>query len=310
MTMTTLRLATRGSELARTQSGAVAAALEGLAGVRSELVIVKTTGDRVQDVALSDAGSIGLFTAEVQAAVLDGRADYAVHSLKDLPAEQAAGLRCGAVPEREDSCDWLIVPREAFVPARHELPVRPGARVGTSAARRTAFLRALDPQARPELLRGNVPTRLAKLAEGRYDAILLAAAGLRRLGSDLSAFQVVPLPYTLWPGAPGQGALALECRADDAATAALLACLHDPETAREIDAERRLLRLLGGGCGLPLGARAEAVSGSGLRLVAALGPTPERPQAPPLVRAEVTGADPAAVAAAAREVLLAPARAR
>ncbi|MBC8329734.1 MAG: hydroxymethylbilane synthase [Planctomycetes bacterium] len=304
--MRTLRLATRGSDLARTQSGAFADALQHATGVPSELVIIKTQGDRVQDVALADAGSIGLFTAEVQSALLDGRADYAVHSLKDLPAEQTAGLRCGAVPLREDSCDWLIVRPSAFEPARHELPIRAGSRVGTSAARRVAFCKATDPACRPELLRGNVPTRVRKLAEGQYDAILLAAAGLRRLGTDLSEFKVVPLPYTMWPGAPGQGALSIECRADDDDTFGLLRTLHDPEAALEIEAERTLLRALGGGCGLPLGARAELIEG-GIRLMAAFGPTPDRPGAPPLVRAEVEGADPAAVAAAAREVLLAPA---
>ncbi len=303
--MTTLRLATRGSDLARTQSGAFADALQHATGTPSELVIIKTQGDRVQDVALKDAGSIGLFTAEVQHAVLDGRADYAVHSLKDLPAEQVAGLRCGAIPLREDSCDWLVVRKEAFEPARHELPIKPGSVIGTSAARRVAFCHATDPECRTELLRGNVPTRVRKLAEGDYDAILLAAAGLRRLGTDLSEFQVVPLPFTMWPGAPGQGALSIECREDDDATFALLQKLHDPEAALEVEAERTLLRALGGGCGLPLGARAEATAG-GLRMMAAFGPTEDRPEAPLLVRAEVEGADPAAVAEAAREVLLAP----
>jgi hydroxymethylbilane synthase len=302
--MTTLRLATRGSDLARTQSGAFAEALQHATGVRSELVIVKTQGDRVQDVALKDAGSIGLFTAEVQQAVLDGRADYAVHSLKDLPAEQVPGLRCGAIPTRVDSCDWLVVRPEAHEPDRAPLPVRAGARIGTSAARRAAFCRATDPECAVELLRGNVPTRVRKLAEGQYDAILLAAAGLRRLGTDLSGFVVVPLPFESWPGAPGQGALSIECRADDDATFALLQQMHDAAAAREVEAERSLLRALGGGCGLPLGARALA-DGEGLRLVAALGPTPERPGAPLLARAEVTGPDHATVAGAARQALLA-----
>ncbi|RMH05509.1 MAG: hydroxymethylbilane synthase [Planctomycetota bacterium] len=303
--MNSLRLATRGSDLARTQSGAFAAALLSATGRSSELVIVRTQGDRVQDVALAEAGATGLFTAEVQKAVLDRRADYAVHSLKDLPAEQVAGLRLGAIPSREDGRDVLLVRPEAHEPGREPLPLKPGAQVGTSAARRGAFLRALDPQARPALLRGNVPTRVGRLAAGDYDAILLAAAGLNRLGADLSAFVVVRLPYEVWPGAPGQGALAVECRADDDTTFALLRRLHDPTAAREVEAERALLRALGGGCGLPLGARAETLPDGRLRLHAAFGPTPDRPAAPPLARTRVEGDDPVELAAAARDRLLA-----
>ncbi len=303
--MTELRLATRGSDLARTQSSAFAAELESARGVASELVIVRTTGDQVQDVPLADAGATGLFTAEVQRAVLDGRADYAVHSLKDLPAEQTPGLCLAALPRRADPRDWLLIRPEAYAEEYSPLPLRPGAVVGTSAARRTAFLRALLPEARPELLRGNVPTRVRKLAEGRYDAILLAAAGLRRLGTDLSGFRVYELPEDLWPGAPGQGALAVECRAEDDTTRALLGSLHDPASAREVEAERALLRALGGGCGLPLGARARSLAEGGLELHAAFGPTPDRPSAPPLARVRVEGTDPAALALAARDALLA-----
>jgi hydroxymethylbilane synthase len=301
--MKKLRLATRGSDLATTQSGMVAAAVEKATGIATELVIVKTIGDARLDVHLAQVGSVGLFTKEVQDAVLDGRADYAVHSLKDLPAEQTAGLVCAAVPEREDTRDWLLI-RPEFYGDRGEglLPLIPGTRVGTSAARRTAFLESMAPDCPAELLRGNVPTRVNKLASGDYGAILLAGAGLRRLGLDLSAFKVVKLDPMMWPGAPGQGALAIECRADDQETLDLIGKLHHPETAATVEVERNLLRALGGGCGLPLGASAFAVDG-GFRLVAALGPTDELPGN--LRRADINAADAASASTAALEALVA-----
>ena len=300
--MKKLRLATRGSDLATTQSGVVAAAVEDATGIPTELVIVKTIGDQRLDVHLAQVGSVGLFTKEVQDAVLDGRADYAVHSLKDLPAEQTAGLCCAAVPQREDTRDWLLIQPE-FHADRGEglLPLISGARVGTSAARRTAFLEAMAPDCPAVLLRGNVPTRVNKLGNGDYDAILLAGAGLRRLALDLSAFKVVKLDPMMWPGAPGQGALAIECRADDEETRALIGKLHHPATAATVEVERNLLRALGGGCGLPLGASAFATE-DGFRLVAALGPTEELPGA--LRRADVAMGEAAATSAAALEALL------
>lgn len=300
--MKKLRLATRGSDLATTQSGVVAAALKDATGIPTELVIVKTIGDQRLDVHLAQVGSVGLFTKEVQDAVLDGRADYAVHSLKDLPAEQTAGLCCAAVPQREDTRDWLLI-RPEFHVDRGEglLPLISGARVGTSAARRTAFLEAMAPDCSAVLLRGNVPTRVNKLGNEEYDAILLAGAGLRRLGLDLSDFEVVKLDPMMWPGAPGQGALAIECRADDKETRALIANLHHEETAATVEVERNLLRALGGGCGLPLGASAYVQDG-GFRLVAALGPTDELPGA--LRRADVTEDGATATSSAAHKALL------
>lgn len=301
--MKKLRLATRGSDLATTQSGVVAAALEAATGVETEHVIVKTIGDQRLDVHLAQVGSVGLFTKEVQDAVLDGRADYAVHSLKDLPAEQVVGLCCAAVPQREDTRDWLLIRPEFYADrGKGLLPLIPGARVGTSAARRIAFLEAMAPDCSAKLLRGNVPTRVEKLGNSDYDAILLAGAGLRRLGTDLSSFEVAKLDPMMWPGAPGQGALAIECRADDEQTRALIGKLHHEETAAMVEIERSLLRALGGGCGLPLGASALLADG-GFRLVAALGPTGELPGS--LRRADVTKADATATSAAAHEALLA-----
>lgn len=300
--MSTLRLATRGSDLATTQSRWAAAAIEAATGRATELVIVKTVGDRRTDTTLADVGSVGLFTKEVQDALLDGRADYAVHSLKDLPAEQTPGLVRAAVPVRVDARDWLLVRPDALLEEGGDalVPLAAGARVGTSAARRAAFLRAMAPQVEPLLLRGNVPTRVQRLRDGDYEAILLAGAGLSRLDFDLEGLEVRRLDPVEWPGAPGQGALALECRADDAATLEAVSTIHDPAAADSVEAERSLLRLLGGGCGLPLGAYAVAEDG-GWRLHAALGPTAEGQ--PLLRRAESHAATPADAAQDAFEAL-------
>lgn len=300
--MKPLRLATRGSDLARTQSLAVADAVERATGRASELVIVRTTGDREQKDALAAVGSIGLFTKEVQEAVLDGRADYAVHSLKDLPASQVPGLQCAAIPVREDARDYLLLRPDALEPsAAGPLPVRAGGRLGTAAARRSAFARALAPELSVEVLRGNVPTRVERLRAGAYEAILLAGAGLRRLGLDLSGLEVLPLEHETWPGAPGQGSLALECRGDDEVTRTILATIHDAEAAATVQAERSLLSVLGGGCGLPLGAHAGWLDNGHARLVAALGPTADGD--PPLRRAVVEAVSMEELAARAKESL-------
>lgn len=299
-----LRLATRGSALARLQAERVAAALRQRTGAVVELVLVRTAGDRRQDVALGDAGAIGLFTSEVQERVRTGGADLAVHSLKDLPARQAEGLVCAAVLEREDPRDLLLVRPEACAPGREPLALRPGARVGTASARRRAFLRALAPDCVVRLLRGNVPTRLEKLRRGELDAIVVAAAGVRRLGVALDGLHCLELDLELWPCAPGQGALAVECAASAPAVLGVARALHDGEVAAQVEPERALLRALGGGCGLPLGAFCSRRDG-GFGLVAALGPTADRPGAPPLARARVSGADPASMVAAARAALLA-----
>ena len=292
--MSSLRLATRGSALATTQSGWIASQLEQAHGVKSELHIVRTIGDQRTDVSLADVGSIGLFTKEVQEAVLCGDADYAVHSLKDLPAEQTPGLTLAAIPVREETRDWLILRPKAFDrSADGFLPLFSNARVGTSAARRLAFLKHFAPESVPCLLRGNVPTRLEKLASGEYDAILLAGAGLIRLGLDLSEFQVVKLDPLKWPGAPGQGALAVECRSDDTATLNLLSALHDEASAKGVELERSMLRALGGGCGLPLGTTAIAED-DGMRLISALGPTEDEqklPNFPTLRCADIHGVE-------------------
>lgn len=258
-----LRIASRGSPLALWQANAVRDALVAAdAGLEVEVTVVRTTGDRVTDVPLARIGDRGLFTKEVDAAVLDGEAEIAVHSLKDVPTSITTGLALVAVTEREDPRDVLIGPPGASVSIAG-LPS--GARVGTSSLRRRAQLLGLRPDVHAEDLRGNLNTRLGKLDGGDYDAILLAAAGVIRLGMTdrISEF----LEPDRWLPAVGQGALAVVARADDARTAERLSTLHHVVTGCAVAAERALLRELEGGCQIPIGALA-SVEEEKLRLAA------------------------------------------
>lgn len=251
----TLKLGTRRSALAWAQSGQVAEAI----GPDVERVGVETEGDRLVDVPLRGALAKGFFTEALERGLRDGTLDLAVHSLKDLPVRGPDGLVLGAIPRRASAADLLLIRPEAWNPEGPGLPLRPGARVGASAPRRQALLRAVRPDAEPAFLRGNVTTRLERLAEGRFDAIFLAEAGIGRLGVDLAATgaRVVRLSPWHWPPAPGQGALAVQCRADDAPLRARLAALHDPAAAAAVQHERGWLELMGGGCAVPFGAYAE-----------------------------------------------------
>jgi hydroxymethylbilane synthase len=237
---TALRIATRGSDLARWQANHVASLL----GADVELVVVETTGDRRQNESIAALGGKGVFVKEVQAAVLEGRADLAVHSAKDLPSQTFEGLALAAVPERGD-------PRDALV-GRPLDDLPPGALVATGSARRRAQLA----DARPDLtfagLRGNIPTRLDKAAQ--FDAIVVAAVALERLGLAGRIAEI--LPVTVLVPQVGQGALAIECRADDAGTRARLAAIEHTPSRRAVDAERAFLAELGGDCDLPAGAYA------------------------------------------------------
>ena len=236
-----LVIASRGSQLALWQARWVAAQLSA-AGHQCRIEIVKTTGDRITDVPLAKVGTKGLFTREIEEALLDGRAHLAVHSLKDLPTELPEGLVLAAVPERED-------PRDAVVGSKlADLPL--GARVGTSSLRRAAQLRQLRPDLQVESVRGNLDTRLRKLDEGQYDAILLAAAGLKRLGWGGRIAEILA-PEQMCP-AVGQGALAIETRAGFEG----VALLDHPATHAAVLAERAVLGALGGGCQVPIGAYA------------------------------------------------------
>jgi hydroxymethylbilane synthase len=255
--------ATRRSALALAQCRAFVARLAlahdrlGAKLETTELQVV-TTGDRIQDRPLSEVGGKGLFVKEIEEALLEGRADFAVHSIKDVPASLPEGLLIACVPAREDPLDALVAPVGLTLA---DLPR--GARVGTSSLRRMIALKT----ARPDLVivpcRGNVDTRLRKLDAGEFDAIVLARAGLVRLGLEGRATEVLPPEVSL--PAVGQGALGIECREADAATRALLAPLQDPATATCVAAERGVLAALGGDCKTPMAAYAERL-GDRLRL--------------------------------------------
>ena len=265
-----LCLGTRGSDLALWQAHHVAAMLETQLGIAASIEIIKTRGDRIQNVAFSKMEGKGFFTKELQDALLDGRVDLVVHSLKDLPTEEPEGLEVVAIPERTNSADLLLA-RGDLLQARPDNPMGlpGGAVLGTSSLRRAAQTLALCPDIEVKALRGNVPTRIGKLRDGGYDAILLAAAGVGRLELDLKGLDVVELRPEVMLPAPGQGALAIETRANDELTRPLKR-LHDATVADLVNTERRLLELLGGGCHLPLGCLAES-AGGGIRLQAVLG---------------------------------------
>jgi hydroxymethylbilane synthase len=249
----TLRIGTRGSTLALTQSRWVQARLEQQhPGLTVELLVIKTAGDRFVDRPLSELGGKGVFVKEIEEAMLAGTIDCAVHSMKDVPTELAPGLVIAATPAREDPRDVLIT-RE---PVRfNQLPH--GARIGTSSLRRMALLRAVRSDLDVHSLRGNVDTRLAKLDRGELDAIVLAAAGLRRLGIARPAAE--PFDPLHFVPAIGQGVLALESRADE--TAEILAVLDDPATRAAVTAERAFLLRVGGSCHTPLAAYATVDAG-------------------------------------------------
>ncbi len=254
--MRSIRIGTRGSRLALAQANWFRRSLETRGNVAAELVVIKTSGDRFVDQPLRDIGGKGLFVKEIEQALLDGDIDCAIHSMKDLPAELAGDLILAAVPEREDPRDVLVT-RDGTPLA--DLPA--GSRVGTSSLRRRALCLALRPDLAIEDLRGNVDTRLRKLEAGDLDAILLAAAGLNRLGIAPSGAR--PLDPDPFLPAIGQGALAIESRPDEVAT--ILAALDDPTTHTCTRAERAVMAALGGSCHTPVAAHA-TVSGTDLVL--------------------------------------------
>ncbi|HEV8436785.1 MAG TPA: hydroxymethylbilane synthase [Methylomirabilota bacterium] len=243
-----LRLGTRGSRLALVQCGELADSLRAL-GVDVEVVPIRTTGDRLAHVALGDFGGKALFVKEIEEALLDGRVDVGVHSLKDLPGSLPDGLALAAFPPREDPRDVLVTRSGATL---RELPS--GSRVGTSSLRRQVLLLAMRPDLRVEPIRGNVDTRLAKLESGAYDAIVLARAGLHRLG--LAPAHAVVLPVEEFVPAVGQGTLGVEARQDDRRTLELLLPLDDTRTRTEAGAERAFLHRLGAGCHTPVAGHA------------------------------------------------------
>jgi hydroxymethylbilane synthase len=273
-----IRIATRQSPLALWQAEHVAACLKAThPGIEVELVKMVTRGDKLLDAPLAKVGGKGLFVKELEQGILEGSADLAVHSMKDVPAELPAGLHLAAILRRED-------PRDAFVSARHaslaDLP--PRARIGTSSLRRQCQLKLRFPECETINLRGNVGTRLDKLESEGYDAIILAAAGLKRLGLADRITEFLA-PEDSLP-AVGQGAIGIECRRDDPYINSLLGTLHDVPTAIRVSAERAFNERLNGGCQVPIAGYAE-LSGDRLRLRGLVG----RPDGSAVVRGEVEG---------------------
>lgn len=255
----TLKIGTRSSELALHQARLVAAVLAAR-GVESELVTYRTVGDKRLDEPLSSIGAKGLFTKELEHDLLKGKTHIAVHSLKDLPTESPDGLIVAAVLEREDPRDALVVNNRVLAQSLDDLPR--GSRVGTSSLRRRAQLLARRPDLEVAELRGNVPTRIKKVDEGRVHAAILAAAGLHRLGARQHISSYLEVPE--WLPAAGQGAVAVQVRSDDTVTRALAEAMNDLPTMRAVRAERAFLAALEGGCQVPIGALAVPTDGGGV----------------------------------------------
>jgi hydroxymethylbilane synthase len=252
-------------------------------GNRVEIQIIRTTGDKITDVALTKVGTKGMFTKEIEEALADRRVDLAVHSLKDLPTEISEEFEIAAIPKREDPRDVLCSRKYEKI---DDLP--PGARVGTSSLRRQAQLKALRSDLEIHPLRGNVDTRLRKLADDECDALVLAAAGLNRLGKNNVIRQV--LPTEVMCPAAGQGALAIEIRAGDSMTREQVRFLEDKAARLTTGCERALLKKLGGGCQVPIGAFAES-QGDGLHLEAIVA----SPEGSTVLRESAAGIDPVAL---------------
>jgi hydroxymethylbilane synthase len=277
--MARLRIGSRGSQLALWQANHISALLRAR-GHEVDIEIIKTTGDKIIDVALAKVGTKGMFTKEIEEALLERRVDLAVHSLKDLPTELAPEFEIAAITARENPCDAFL--------SRHfnsidDLPQR--SRVGTSSLRRQAQLKALRPDLDIFPLRGNVDTRLRKLEEGEYDAIILASAGLNRLGR--TEWLRTVLPVEIMCPAVGQGALGIEIRSGDAPKRGHLEFLNDQAARVATTCERALLNQLGGGCQVPIGAYAE-VTGETIHLTAVVA----RPDGSEVLRETETGIDP------------------
>ena len=286
-----LKIGSRGSQLALWQANHIASRLRER-GHEVEVEIIHTTGDKITDVALAKVGAKGMFTKEIEESLAAGRIDLAVHSLKDLPTDLSAQFEIGAIPVRED-------PRDAFCSKKcasiAELPKT--ARVGTSSLRREAQLKALRSDLVVHPLRGNVDTRLRKLESGEYDAVVLASAGLMRLGRTELVRQILEVEV-MCPAA-GQGALAIEIRAGDRGVRDALCFLDDQDSRAETDCERALLRKLGGGCQVPIGANAEVRDG-----VVHLEAVVATPDGSMVLRESVVGSDPLALGESAGASLL------
>lgn len=284
-----IKIGTRGSELAMWQARYIS---ERLGTDKTEIVVIKTQGDHIQNVSFDKMEGKGFFTKEIEEALLKGEIDVAVHSLKDLPTEMPKGLKLAAIPVREDPADILLVRSEKAVKSA-PLPLADGAVVGTSSIRRLAQLKCARSNLNVKALRGNVNTRVRKLKEGEYDAIILAAAGLKRLNLDISGLIAQKISFDVFLPAPGQGALALQIRDNDDIANAAVVSLNDENTARAIRAERAFLSAFGGGCQIPLGALA-TIHGDEISLDGLIA----APDGSVIYRAAVTDSDPESAGAA------------
>lgn len=247
-----LRIGTRGSELALWQANRIQKLLLDLLCVHSEIIIIKTQGDVIQNIPLSQLDGKGFFTKEIEDALLAGTIDLAIHSLKDLPTQLPSGLILGAIPERATCHDRLICHPSA-VDKTNSFFLKEGSVLGTSSNRRIDQVKQIQPDIKLKMLRGNVPTRVQKLRNGDYDAIILAGAGLDRLKINLAGLEVIDLDPKWFVSAPGQGVLGIEIREDDKQTADIISKLHDHGIARIVQQERQFLRLTEGGCHASVG---------------------------------------------------------
>ena len=252
--MKILKLGTRGSKLALWQANFIKDQLE-QKGQTVEIVIIKTRGDKIQDIGFSKMEGKGFFTKEIEDALIDEQIDFAVHSMKDMPTSNPEGLCLTALSYREDPRDCLVIKKSSV--QEKPLKLGDGAKVGTSSARRKAQLLHYRPDLELSDIRGNVPTRLEKLKSGDFDAIVLAKAGLNRLKIDLSEFEFIDLNPREFVPAPAQGVVALQVRESDIDTRKILRQIHHADVARCTNIERKVLRLLDGGCQMPLGVNCE-----------------------------------------------------
>jgi len=251
-----IRIGTRGSKLALWQANHTQEQLQ-QAGIESEVVIIKTQGDRIQHLSFDKMEGKGFFTKEIEDALLREEIDVAVHSMKDLPTNAPEGLSITAVSYRENPADWLVIRKEREA-AGQDLRLPQGAIVGTSSARRKSQILDFRPDVQIKDIRGNVPTRLGKLRDGQFDAILMAAAGATRLGIDLEEeFTLIKFNPKEFVPAPAQGVLAWQTRTEDKPTRRLLKNIHQKDTAEATNIERKVLNMLDGGCQMPLGVYCE-----------------------------------------------------
>ncbi|MBN2107612.1 MAG: hydroxymethylbilane synthase [Deltaproteobacteria bacterium] len=289
-----IRIGTRGSDLALWQADYVA---ERLGRRQTEIIIIRTQGDSIQNISFEKMEGKGFFTKEIENALLEKSIDLAVHSLKDLPTDSPPGLCIAAIPVREEPSDVLLIRPEALDAGRI-LHLRENAIVGTSSVRRLAQIKHADPTLKVQPLRGNVTTRLRKLREGSYDAIMLAHAGIARLELDISAFHMYILPFDIFLPAPAQGALGLQVRTDDEQTRSVIRKLNHEDTELAVTAEREFLKHFGGGCHIPLGALATIEAGC-IHLTGIIAAT----DGSKTMRQSVSGSDPKKIGAELARIL-------